>query len=134
MPAKSIRAATAALATAGGLFALSPASPATAAPQCTSYAVYHGANVPSVGRGGSVNCQMGQGAQSEAVLYLQYTLNYCYGAGLSQDGDFGPRTKAALIAAQRQAGAAPDGVYGPETRSKIMHRGAPPDFGCLRVP
>jgi peptidoglycan hydrolase-like protein with peptidoglycan-binding domain len=116
------------------LLALSPASPAEAAPQCTSYAVYHGANVPSVGRGGSVNCQMGQGAQSEAVLYLQYTLNYCYNAGLSQDGDFGPRTRAALVSAQRSAGAAADGVYGPETRSKIMHRGAPPIFGCLRVP
>ncbi len=131
MSRKSVRAALATLAVGGGLFAIAPASPADAAPQCNSHVVYQEANVPSAG--GSVNCQMGQGAQSEAVLYLQYTLNYCYNAGLSQDGEFGPRTRAALIEAQRQAGAARDGVYGPETRSKILHRAIGPIFGCKRV-
>jgi hypothetical protein len=130
---KSIRAALAATALGGGLLAVSPASPANAYPQCTTFAVYHGANVPSTSSG-SVTCQMGQGAQSTAVLYLQYTLNYCYNAGLSQDGEFGPKTKAALIRAQAAAHAGQDGVYGPETRSKIMHRGTAPDFGCVRVP
>jgi len=119
------------LATAG--IVASPLPAMASLPTCTTFKVYYDANVPSTGSG-SVDCLMSQGAHSEAVLFLQYTLNYCYSAGLAQDADFGPRTKAALIKAQRAAGAAQDGGYGPETRSKIQHRGAPPIFGCLRVP
>jgi peptidoglycan hydrolase-like protein with peptidoglycan-binding domain len=121
------------LAVAGGLLGIVPAVPAAALPTCNSHIVHDEANVPSVASTGSVDCVMGQGAHSDAVLYLQFSLNYCYGAGLVQDGDFGPRTKAALIEAQRQSGAARDGVYGPETRRKMLHRAIGPIFGCKRV-
>jgi peptidoglycan hydrolase-like protein with peptidoglycan-binding domain len=73
---------------------------------------------------------MAQGANSDAVWRLQWTLNKCYyRAGVSPlfpalldlDGDFGPKTKSALTYAQRPAGANPDGGYGPETRNRINH-------------
>jgi hypothetical protein len=123
------------LAGALALFSLVPAGPASAAyPTCTYYRVWYEANVPDVGSTGSVDCVMGQGAQSTAVLYLQYTLNYCYFEHLQQDGQFGPLTRDALIRAQRKAGTYPDGVYGPLTRKAILHRAIGPIFGCKRVP
>lgn len=115
--------------------ALLPAAPAGAAlPTCSWHTLHEEAYVPSVSTtNGSVNCVMGQGAQSTAVFQLQVSLNYCYGNNLGQDGIFGPLTRAALINAQRQAGAVADGVYGPETRSKMLHRAIGPIFGCKHV-
>jgi peptidoglycan hydrolase-like protein with peptidoglycan-binding domain len=108
---------------ASGLFAvlttMMAASPAAALPTCNSHRIYQEANVPSVASSGSVNCE--------------YTLNYCYGENLRQDGIFGSGTRAALIWAQREAGTAADGVYGPNTRRAILHRAIGPIFGCKHV-
>jgi peptidoglycan hydrolase-like protein with peptidoglycan-binding domain len=107
--------------------------PASAAlPTCTTWRVHNEGNVPATGSG-SVDCLMSQGAMSEGVRFLQYSLIYCYGANIASDGEFGPRTKAALRSAQQQAGAAQDGRYGPETRRKMLHRGTAPIFGCVHV-
>ncbi|KAJ1328191.1 peptidoglycan-binding protein [Microdochium nivale] len=71
-------------------------------------------------KSGSVECEMGRGSNSNAVLTLQITLNSkCYGYGLEEDGDFGRNTEAALIKAQNKHDAAADGIYGPETRKKM---------------
>jgi len=65
------------------------------------------------------------------VWQLQSTLNHCYAAGLSVDGDFGPRTEAALRWVQSAEGAVADGRYGPETRRKIKHQST--GEGCWKI-
>lgn len=77
-----------------------------------------------------LTCQMSIGANSDAVRALQTTLNKCYSQELDVDGDFGPKTRRALVAAQRRAGAVPDGIYGPETMSKLSW---PSFLGCRRL-
>lgn len=72
------------------------------------------------GSGATRNCLMGEGAYSTAVGALQLTLNKCYGENLSVDNDFGDKTRAALIRAQKRAGVARDGVYGPNTRDALL--------------
>jgi peptidoglycan hydrolase-like protein with peptidoglycan-binding domain len=96
---------------------------ALAAAQCTKSVSYQGTWVPA-SAGGSINCQMGRGAESSAVLQLQHTINTCYpksvrGDALDTDGNFGPNTQTALTKVQRHIGADDDGVYGPETQSKM---------------
>jgi N-acetylmuramoyl-L-alanine amidase len=54
-----------------------------------------------------------QGSKGENVRYLQGKL------GITADGDFGPITKAAVIAFQRASGLEPDGIAGPLTWAKI---------------
>lgn len=39
--------------------------------------------------------------------------------GVTADGIFGPRTKAAVVTVQRRAGLVPDGVVGPKTRTVL---------------
>lgn len=91
--------------------------------------------VPSAGTtAASTSCLMGRGANSNAVKRLQYTLNVCYRAGLRVDGDFGPRTEAALKYAQRLEGTPADGVYGPYTRDVLMWATGPsPEGNCWTV-
>lgn len=112
---------------------MAPATSAAAAPTCNSATVYQNALVPSVAATGSVNCVMGQGANSHAVLRLQWNLNTCHGKRLAEDGQFGPRTRQALIEVQRSVGARADGVYGPETRSKMLHMIVEGGGACKRV-
>ncbi|HVQ90780.1 MAG TPA: peptidoglycan-binding domain-containing protein [Mycobacteriales bacterium] len=98
------------------------AGPASAVPQCTIDLVWQNAYVPGEDSGSfSPNCQMGQGAVSNAVRELQFTLNQCYQKNLATDGNFGPATRSALISVQRAAGASADGVYGPQTARAINH-------------
>jgi peptidoglycan hydrolase-like protein with peptidoglycan-binding domain len=54
------------------------------------------------------------GAKGPSVSDLQRRLN-AHGAHLAVDGDFGPRTQAAVLAFQRSHGLAVDGVVGPHT-------------------
>jgi len=92
-------------------------------------------------RGNSINCQLAEGNNSDGVKALQTQINLCYrgtiAAQLDVDGDFGGKTKAALKAVQRKAGADDDGIYGPETRSKmkfgLYFNGNPNDEVCKKL-
>jgi peptidoglycan hydrolase-like protein with peptidoglycan-binding domain len=60
---------------------------------------------------GNWGCTMRYGEAGEEVRALQRTLNTCYGASLSVDGQFGSRTRAALRAAESTEGTTVDGIY-----------------------
>ncbi|WP_329412256.1 peptidoglycan-binding protein [Nocardia vinacea] len=77
------------------------------------------ATVPSSNPWGPEDCTLREGSSGSAVKALQGALNSCYKAGLSVDGQFGGKTRAALVDAQRAAGAADDGIFGPNTRDRI---------------
>lgn len=53
------------------------------------------------------------------VAVLQYLLSRHRLLGLRPDGDFGPRTEAAVIRFQRARGLDPDGVVGPSTAGQL---------------
>ncbi|MER5349414.1 peptidoglycan-binding domain-containing protein [Kitasatospora sp. NPDC002551] len=132
--AKLAALAVAALAVPTGLV-VGPAGTASAAGvTCNSFKSYYGADVPYYTGTGSVDCYMGQGASSDAVWGLQFTMNYCYGEHLTVDGNFGALTRAALIRTQQKAGTPADGEYGPNTRKAILHDVTSPGTGCIRVP
>lgn len=61
-----------------------------------------------------------QGSRGFDVVVLQVQLN-SKGANprLKADGDFGPRTHAAVVAYQRQKQLSPDGVVGPITQASL---------------
>ncbi|GHA06527.1 hypothetical protein GCM10010303_15220 [Streptomyces purpurascens] len=67
---------------------------------------------------GSRNCEMSQGAQSDAVYALQIAIDTCH-QDISRDGIYGPETRRAVRAVQDAGDVGVDGVYGPETR-KVM--------------
>lgn len=50
---------------------------------------------------------------------------------LHADGNFGPRTEAALKAVQRYIGTDPDGIYGPNTRDRMKFT-TPDRVHCYR--
>lgn len=99
-------------------------------PTCTSYTTYYApyttsyvVHVPTAGsQSGNGNCQLKQGNKGDGVTVLQRSLKYCEGYNISIDGDYGPQTKNAVAAWQRQmngdynAGLAVDGEFGPHTR------------------
>ncbi|MEV4417062.1 peptidoglycan-binding domain-containing protein [Catellatospora sp. NPDC049609] len=79
-------------------------------------------------------CTLSYGMTGRKVRVLQEALNLCYSnrphpwelaavrlgfAPLQVDGQFGPKTKAALVAAQRYHKIKTDGVYGPQTASTL---------------
>ncbi|GAA5004472.1 hypothetical protein GCM10025734_42800 [Kitasatospora paranensis] len=49
----------------------------------------------------------------------------CEGAALTEDGQFGPATKNALVGFQQQHGLQADGVVGPQTGSSLLSNGDP---------
>ena len=53
------------------------------------------------------------GDAGSAVRNLQDALNYALGLTLSEDGDFGEKTKAAVVLLQQGAKLDDDGIYGP---------------------
>lgn len=65
------------------------------------------------------------GAEGGQVKSIQKLLNR-HGAGLREDGAFGPKTDAAVRAFQRANGLAADGVVGPDTMAKLQSSGARP--------
>ena len=74
------------------------------------------------------------GHNGEHVKRLQTFLN-TRGAGLDVDGDFGPATRAAVQAFQRDAGIDADGIVGPITLQKLKAAGFNPDGGnVIAVP
>jgi hypothetical protein len=86
----------------------------------------------------STSCNMGRGAQSPAVKWLQQSLNVCYEFELTQkglyplsaDGIFGAKTESGLRTAQSTEGTSADGVYGPHTRDAIRWWGGTTTFNC----
>ncbi|MDQ3654922.1 MAG: penicillin-insensitive murein endopeptidase [Chloroflexota bacterium] len=60
------------------------------------------------------------------VSWVQDSLNRVNGAGLTVDGRFGPKSRAAVQAFQRRQGLPADGVVGPLTEAALVAAGAPP--------
>ena len=68
----------------------------------------------------------GEGARGEPVKAVQLQLSQKHAAGVDADGDFGPKTKAAVMRFQEQMRIRVDGVVGPTTwRYLVAARGAP---------
>ena len=61
---------------------------------------------------------VGMGEQSQRVKDLQARLN-AMGAHLKVDGQFGPKTRAAVVALQRKYGLKTDGLVGPKTTAAL---------------
>lgn len=59
------------------------------------------------------------GSTGTAVKQLQTALNTLFKAGLEVDGDFGAKTKAALVSAQKALKVTADGEYGPNTAKAL---------------
>lgn len=60
------------------------------------------------------------GDTSQDVYRLQARLNEISGSRLGLDGNFGPKTKAAVIAYQTLNGLKPDGIVGPKTGAALV--------------
>jgi peptidoglycan hydrolase-like protein with peptidoglycan-binding domain len=127
----------AALAVGTGMAVL-PSSPASAATVlCTTNAYANPLRIvlPSLSNG-STSCSLFSGDTNNGVYALQESINLCYPTvigkyyPLSQDGQFGSNTKAALKLVQSKIGASADGNYGPETKTKVLWAGFEdePDF------
>lgn len=85
---------------------------------------------PASGSTTSGDSSVSPNAIPSNIQAVQTWLNTCHGAGLTVDGLYGPRTRAALIRAwQTQAGGLEvDGIFGPECRAKaaktLLRRGS----------
>lgn len=60
------------------------------------------------------------GSKGAAVSLCQAALNIRAGAGLAVDGEYGPKTKAAIAAWQRRRGLDADGECGPKTWPTLL--------------
>jgi hypothetical protein len=70
-------------------------------------------------RNGQDTANLMPGSRGEEVKWLQQSLNKLgYNAG-AEDGIFGSRTQAAVIAFQKANGLVPDGIVGPKTRESL---------------
>ena len=63
------------------------------------------------------------GDRGDAVKTLQRALIETIGAHLEVDGDFGPATKAAVLALQTREGLEADGIVGPDTWAALTDEG-----------
>lgn len=73
-------------------------------------------NKPVVASGTPV---LKKGSKGQQVIYLQADLNYVLNSGLVVDGDFGPKTKDALLQFQSTYSLYRDGEYGPKSEAKM---------------
>lgn len=69
--------------------------------------------------------ELREGARGPDVQKLQEVLVQLKYLSGRADGDFGPKTKAALTAFQRHWRLAPDGVYTPDTRAALLKARVP---------
>jgi hypothetical protein len=76
---------------------------------------------------GVTQCILRQGDHNDAVTVLQRALRYCKGySEVEVDGDYGPITRAAVLRVQHLAnsdwgaGIAEDGEYGPQTMNWLQ--------------
>jgi peptidoglycan hydrolase-like protein with peptidoglycan-binding domain len=79
---------------------------------------YNG-QVPGLPVAGVPDPVLREGMSGPAVLTLQVYLNGVIGAGLVEDGDFGPATTTAVRELQRRAGITTDGVYGDDSADAL---------------
>jgi Putative peptidoglycan binding domain len=112
----------------GGGIATATAAQA-AYPTCTSWTTYYETysrdwveHVPTTRyQSGNHSCQLKQGDKNDAVKVLQRALRWCWGSSLTVDGEYGPATKAQVVALQKNknadfnAGLEVDGEFGPAT-------------------
>jgi len=111
----------------GAGLAMLTAAPANAAASCTRAVTITGASgthavVPGTSGGTSTNpgqCDLFEGSSGAGVKAMQQGMNSCYGAGITADGQFGPKTRSALIAVQGRIGVRADGIFGPNTRGAM---------------
>lgn len=128
--------AAVALAVSG--MALSAVSASAATPLCQKMITYTNAAgnrivVPATNTN-STTCNIGRDlvANTAVVTGLQRGLIQCYPGvrlaapysdefvrDLDRDGDFGPRTEAAVKGVQNYIRSTPDGIYGPNTRDRM---------------
>jgi peptidoglycan hydrolase-like protein with peptidoglycan-binding domain len=106
---------------AGSTVVASAATPQTADVECLRTVVLpaqDGFTVPlPASSSNSSDCFLVIGDSGAGVSDLQAALKTCNGqSGLAVDGDFGTRTKAAVVAVQRAHGITADGGYGNQTR------------------
>lgn len=127
---RRIRSTAAALATLGlaatGVV-VGTAGTAQAATHCSGFSKYSSGSSAHVRKPTTVNgsfntsCLLSNGDgfnggnQVNAVGWLQFSLNKCFGAGLSVDGMYGQATANAVKTVQRVKGIPQDGVFGPQT-------------------
>jgi peptidoglycan hydrolase-like protein with peptidoglycan-binding domain len=62
----------------------------------------------------------GPGSKGERVVAIQYLLNQQINAKLATDGNYGPKTTAAVKAFQKKAKLPVDGIVGPMTYPKLI--------------
>ncbi|HEX6425575.1 MAG TPA: peptidoglycan-binding domain-containing protein [Acidimicrobiales bacterium] len=74
----------------------------------------------------TVDCQVGEGSDDEAVVIVQDALSRCNERPVSVDGDYGPETRGAVADLQAASGLAADGVVGPATRQAMRWPGTLP--------
>lgn len=127
-----------------GWMALHSAVPANAAVSCDSHAPVDNlkhlpVELPAYLQSNDIytfNCELGQGNDSSAVYWLQWSLNQCYGRKLALDSDYGPATAAAVRYAQSKSGDPDvDGVYGPQTEAYMQWGNDDTASGsCARLP
>ena len=68
------------------------------------------------------NTSASKDTKIDTVKEVQSWLNKTYKAGLSEDGDYGPKTKKALIKVlQKSLGVDDDGIYGPKTNAAVKN-------------
>jgi len=113
------------LLTLTGLIVIGP-NAANAATACNSYSWLYIPRVgdyilvPSIGYDtDNVHCVLSVGSENAGVIIMQSALNRSYNTGLVVDGDFGNRTRAAVLYTQKVEDISQDGVYGPQTCSHI---------------
>lgn len=128
----------------GAGLAMLTAAPANAAASCTRAVTITGdggthAVVPGTSGGTSTNpgaCDLFEGSSGAGVKAMQRGMNACYSAGITADGQFGPKTRTALIAVQKRIGVTADGIFGPKTRGAMRWTAFNNDtsLGCRYFP
>lgn len=89
-------------------------------------AAYNTSSYQGSGSGGNGNTGGGANLaplvvdKTANVKALQEVLNAVFGTNISVDGQFGTKTKMALMAAQSKMGIKVDGIYGPATYQAIL--------------
>jgi hypothetical protein len=86
------------------------------------------------------SCSLVQGSTGAGVKQLQRDMNFCYEtvipAPLEEDGQFGQRTKDALVKVQQYLSIEFNGQYGPQTARTMRHRFVDSRYGfngCLTL-